>query len=164
MTDSPEIKIWKYMDLGKFISLLTTKCLYFACPSQFQDLSEGTLPKTHVDALSKMLQEQFVKPTLSLRQQFAALSPAALQEFDDITRKGAVDLRDASRTATLRFGVSCWHKSEYESEAMWKLYAAAGQGIAIESTIGQLDAALGNRPEVTIDQKSSLLSLRPPFG
>ena len=47
-------------------------------------------------------------------------------------------------------GVNCWHKSEYESEAMWKLYMASGQGIAIESTIGQLESAIINKESLEI--------------
>lgn len=40
------------------------------------------------------------------------------------------------------FGVNCWHINEHESEAMWQLYTAAGQGIAIESTKARLEGAL----------------------
>jgi hypothetical protein len=38
-----------------------------------------------------------------------------------------------------KFGVSCWHMNDYESKAMWKLYA--NKGIAIESTIGQFKSS-----------------------
>ena len=34
---------------------------------------------------------------------------------------------------------------------MWKLYSASGQGIAIESTVGSLRAALGDRKDLQID-------------
>ncbi|WP_036307314.1 DUF2971 domain-containing protein [Methyloglobulus morosus] len=47
-------------------------------------------------------------------------------------------------------GVSCWHKSEYESEAMWKLYSVSGQGIAIESTIGKLKESIKNQESLKI--------------
>jgi hypothetical protein len=48
-------------------------------------------------------------------------------------------------------GVSCWHKSEYESEAMWKLYSVSGQGIAIESTIGKLKESIKNQESLKIE-------------
>ena len=34
--------------------------------------------------------------------------------------------------------LSCWHLSEYESEAMWKLYSNFNLGIAIKSSVGGL--------------------------
>ena len=40
-----------------------------------------------------------------------------------------------------KFGASCWHINEGESEAMWRLYGATGAGIAIESTSERLEAA-----------------------
>ena len=39
--------------------------------------------------------------------------------------------------------VSCWHRSEHESEAMWKLYAEWQRGIAIKTT------ALGLKTSIT---------------
>ena len=56
------------------------------------------------------------------------------------------------KVAASKFGVSCWHESEHESDAMWKLYSASGQGIAIESTIGQLRTCFGNREGLLIDR------------
>jgi hypothetical protein len=40
--------------------------------------------------------------------------------------------------------VSCWHLAEYESAAMWQVYAGVGKGIAIKSTIGRLKAAFAD--------------------
>ena len=34
--------------------------------------------------------------------------------------------------------LNCWHLSEYESEAMWKLYSYSNLGIAIKSSVGRL--------------------------
>ncbi len=151
MEDCSESKIWKYMDLAKFVSLLSTKSLYFACPFQFHDSAEGSLPKSHMEAWSKLLQQSSLDPMLSLRPHFAAQSSDSLQQFDGIIKNLATEMRLARRKATLKFGVSCWQKSEHESEAMWKLYSTSGQGIAIESTIGQLKTSLGDRAGLTID-------------
>lgn len=38
--------------------------------------------------------------------------------------------------------ISSWHRGEYESDAMWKLYAAGRKGVAIRTTAGCLDAGL----------------------
>lgn len=34
--------------------------------------------------------------------------------------------------------ISCWHIEEYESDAMWKIYANFGKGIAISTTIEKI--------------------------
>lgn len=133
-------KVWRYMDVAKFVSLLTTRSLYFACPStQFQDPFEGRLPRSHIEALSKTLQSLLGDPLIALRKEFAGRG-IPLEPFDRARSTLADQLRNASAKATLKFGVSCWHESEYESDAMWKLYSASGRGIAIQSTVGQLMA------------------------
>ena len=38
-------KIWRYMDLAKFISLLSKEALYFSCPADFNDPFEGFIPR-----------------------------------------------------------------------------------------------------------------------
>jgi len=150
-------KIWKYMDLAKFTSMLATRSLYFACPTQFSDPYEGQLPKSHVDAEAKIMQG-LIGPCVSLRNQFAAQTiPAEAEEVRRLALQ-ALDLKiDLMRRPThgvvnAKFGVSCWHESEHESDAMWRVYSASGKGIAIESTVGQLKASLGVREGVQIDR------------
>jgi hypothetical protein len=53
-----------------------------------------------------------------------------------------LNVQKLRREATGKFGVSCWHINEHESEAMWQLYTTAGQGVAIESTKARLERAL----------------------
>jgi len=36
--------------------------------------------------------------------------------------------------------ISCWHRADYESDAMWKLYAAESKGVAICSTPDRMRA------------------------
>jgi len=48
--------IWRYMDFAKFVSLLTGRVLYFACPAQFDDPYEGHLPRSHAEAWSEITQ------------------------------------------------------------------------------------------------------------
>ena len=47
--------------------------------------------------------------------------------------------------------VNCWHESDVESDAMWKLYASYGEGVAIRTTFRQLaDAFVSQEPAVSI--------------
>ncbi|MGI2040171.1 hypothetical protein ACRN9Z_19160 [Shewanella frigidimarina] len=41
-----------------------------------------------------------------------------------------------------RVAINCWHKNEFESEAMWKLYVPSKEGIAIKTNIGSLTSAI----------------------
>ena len=150
MEYSENTRIWRYMDFAKFASLLATRSLYFACPSEFNDPYEAFLPRSDFKALSGIVQ-RVADDLLALRPRFAAKSPTALARFDDEMETFRETVREAPRKAASKFGVSSWHISEWESEAMWKLYAASGKGIAIESTAGNLRASLGDRRELQID-------------
>ncbi|HUA14986.1 MAG TPA: DUF2971 domain-containing protein [Verrucomicrobiae bacterium] len=153
MPDTSELdglRIWRYMDLTKFVSLLTSRTLFFACPSQFDDQYEGYLPRSHAKAWSEITQ-RLADDMLALRRRFAAKSSASLAKFDETMETFRKRVRGVQGEAASRFGVSCWHISEHESDAMWKLYSASGRGIAIESTVGSLRASLGDRKDLQID-------------
>jgi hypothetical protein len=150
MDDFSSAKIWKYLDLAKFVSLLATRSLYFACPTEFHDPYEGLLPKSHIDAEAKLIQGT-VNQFLALRNQFEERA-IPITQFDDALESFVGRAKTARKAAAAKFGISCWHESEYESDAMWKLYSASGQGIAIESTVAQLRASLGSREGIQIDR------------
>lgn len=41
-----------------------------------------------------------------------------------------------------QYFISCWHLSDHESVALWKIYSSENEGVAIKSTIGKLKASL----------------------
>ena len=43
-----------------------------------------------------------------------------------------------------KYVISCWHEMEYESDAMWRLYAGRGCGIAIKADFGSLITFVGD--------------------
>ena len=57
-------------------------------------------------------------------------------------------LIDYQRELRRRAFVSCWHENPGESLAMWKLYA--DKGIAVQTTVARLKAALDGCAEQTI--------------
>jgi len=137
------------MDLAKFVSIIATESLYFACPLEFRDPFEGYLPKSHIEAFLKVT-APMIQNINDLRNQLRdQLSTIDIQQIDH--KLNDISILDACREASRKFGVTCWHKSQYESEAMWKLYSASGQGIAIESTIKQLKLSLQSVKELIID-------------
>jgi hypothetical protein len=144
-------KIWRYMDLTKFISLIANEALFFSCPSGFDDPFEGHRPRSDMEALSKMLQQPYdgcndvvnnlkkIHPDKDLN-----LLDLQLEEYRKTPENGFKIVNE-------RFGVNCWHKNEHESEAMWKLYSNLGQGVAIESTVKQLQKSILDKNNLVID-------------
>ena len=48
-------------------------------------------------------------------------------------RAAKLNMQHLLRETNAKFGATCWHINEDELDAMWQLYVAAGNGIAIES-------------------------------
>lgn len=111
-----EAKIWRYMDLAKFISLLEYKSLYFARSDLMSDPFEGS-----VTAL-----------TLELSREFLG---TAYEKFKS-------QLSDFRKNFRKHIYLNCWHMSDFESAAMWGLYQTGGHGIAVQSTYKRLSESL----------------------
>ena len=92
------------------------------------------MPRSHIKALMA-LNQTYLDQTKRTRDAIAAMNPgrdhAPLDAVvEEAQRK--LDLQKLLRETNAKFGVNCWHINEGELEAMWRLYTAAGQGIAIE--------------------------------
>lgn len=70
--------------------------------------------------------------------------------------------------------INCWHKNEYESDAMWKLYSKVPEAIAIETTYTKLINSILVNPSTNIfisevsyldynTEKNSFSSVMSPF-
>lgn len=100
-----DLKLWKYIDFTKFLSLLDSNSLYFARADQLLDSYEGTYPLT--------------------------------------------DHRKIRRQVYL----NSWHRSDYESAAMWEQYAQKNEGLAIVSTFKKLNDAFRKNVDYKIHFK-----------
>ena len=105
------IKVWRYMDFTKFISLLNDGNLFFARPDYFDDQFEGSLTKPTFEMFNKLFSDHSAP-----RKNFGEF----LESFRKI------------------IGINCWHMNEAESEAMWKLYLKGTEGVAVQSTYSKL--------------------------
>lgn len=131
-------KIWRYMDFGRFISLLVNESLYFPCAMDFHDPFEGHLPISHAKAMKSITENVFGSLIQNMGTKAKGMN---LPDYGSLHSHATDEVKKTT-------GISCWHMNDYESEAMWKLYA--DRGIAVESTIGQLQSSLpgdvnGNR-------------------
>jgi hypothetical protein len=125
--DNRNVKIWRYMDFTKFVSMLEHRGLYFPRADQLGDPFEGSVAKRNL---------------LTRPEYYKDVMHATLLEQLSVFQRQII-------TVTW---VSCWHMNGYESAAMWKLYANANQdeAIAIQSTYSQLEAALSVYDEIYI--------------
>jgi hypothetical protein len=119
--------IWRYQTLAKLLSIAETGRLFFCRASKFKDPFEGAVPKALDD---------------NMRAYARTMSSDAYDHYrnERIRARGIV-------------AISCWHRSEHESEAMWSLYGLSGEGVAIKSTVGRLAKALPQKtlPKGTTD-------------
>lgn len=111
-TDSNS-KVWKYLDLGKLIFMLSKKQLYLTRIDLLGDGFEGTLTKAFMEALEAFAKERNDKFIVNSVRQTAQLG------------------RNSSY-------VNCWRMDEHESEAMWKLYCPNNQGVVLQTTYNKL--------------------------
>jgi hypothetical protein len=102
--------LWRYMDVAKYVAMLS-RGLHFCRPSALGDPWEGAWAEPNVT--------QF-------RTDYWGRPGEGLRTWDE--------RRTAKRQLLERFGISCWHRSDYESAALWALYVPQGFGVAIRST------------------------------
>ena len=117
--NDPNVSVWRYVDLARFLHLLETSSLFFARADTFADPFEGSLSV----------------PTIPLRERVLAATPLPPDTWSGISH--------IQKFLRQRVFLSCWHMNEYESAAMWELYAPGGRAIALRSTYQLLRDALG---------------------
>jgi len=112
--------VWRYFKFHRFLDMLDQHELWFSRPFAFDDPWEGCYPPSYVRRT----------------REFASECGTPFRELSSELRK---------RYLRHRYGhfVNCWHVSNHESDAMWRLYAAKQKGIAIQSTIANLNDCVG---------------------
>ncbi len=111
--------IWRYFDFPKLVHLLESHSLFFSRLDLLGDPFEGSVTAADL---------------ADLTQHWLNMSE------DSGTPAGLYELEHRQRFSDPRHGlfISCWHMSEFESVAMWRLYAGEMKGIALKSTVGKL--------------------------
>lgn len=129
-----EDKVWRYMNLTKFISLLQNKELYLSRADKFEDPFEGSFTmKNHKGRMSNHLCRVLKECSLSMRTHVPYDD-----KFDNWQKYVAIN---------------CWHLNNFESAAMWSLYVNGNEGVAIQSSYSGLKKSLENNDtEIFIGQ------------
>jgi hypothetical protein len=118
----PDQPLWRYMSLAKYLSLLSTRSLFFTRAERLGDPWEGALGPANVGAAAEL---------------YGELAPR---------------LAAAGERLPMSVFVSCWHAQDWESAAMWAVYAGVdpsrSDGVALRSTFRRLLESLEGSHDV----------------
>lgn len=123
-----DIKIWRYMRLNSFLELLTTNLVQVRIDA-FNDPTEGTYG--YKDAVLDQDALRLAKIPITAEPSWK---------------------EDVLREARLHAIATCWFEHRVESFAMWNIYGRLSESVAIETTVGDLRAALSGEPEVRVER------------
>ena len=117
---NPKLKVWRYMNLAKFVWLLKHKKLWLTRLDLLHDPHEGTVGQRTAEGI-----RQFMKNL-------------GREAYWDTVAKVFL-------TTRYSLYVNCWNWGDNESEAMWRLYSGINDGVAIQTTYGELVKAIEQR-------------------
>lgn len=143
-------KLWRYTDFAKYVSMLSTKGLYFSRSDFFLDSFEGAkgLKKNKIkwdNYYLNFFREAIKNPPEDYEFKYSD------KEVENQAKRLLGDLEFGGRIAKTHTFINCWHENEYESEAMWKLYSSfLENAIAIRTSYRSLYNGLGFNPSINI--------------
>jgi len=142
----PDTTLWRYMDLSKFVNMVSTSTLFFCRSDRLGDQFEGTIP-----LFTREKNEQEKRETLK-KLRGEENSPFGFKTFGDRLDELEISKgRGRREKLRRRVFVNSWHANNYESAAMWKLYKS-DVGIAIVSSVEKLSKAILLEPNASIDK------------
>ena len=131
-------KIWQYMELAEFVSMLHRKALFFIKANKLRDPYEGLVPQfsSNMTRGSEQEEEEVTFQSQDQSNRFIHRLPQTMLQQFQLYRELVL--------------VNPWHYNEYESAAMWNLYSHENAGIAIQSTTTKLSKCFRDNNEDTI--------------
>ncbi len=120
-----EAVLWRYMDFTKYVSLLSKRALFFASADKLGDPFEGSYSKANIAMRPELYKDKIPEEILE-----------KLADFAHVSRRFTM--------------ISCWHWSDYESAAMWKLYSRESDGIAIKTDFQSLSKSFTGEDSIYI--------------
>ena len=107
----PTVPVWRYIDLPKLVSWLTTDSLVLVRVNLLDDKREGRHGKHFRELMFQA----------ALRQMEAQQNPATHAEREQLAREQAQEALDQVERNRAASFVSCWCMGgDQESEAMWR--------------------------------------------
>ncbi|HEY0913347.1 MAG TPA: hypothetical protein VGE22_00630, partial [Solimonas sp.] len=165
----PAAKLWRYMDFTKYVSLLSSRSLYFARADSFDDTFEGAKglrknKKRWDDHYSDFFRKAIRNPPEGYKFEMAE------EEVEAQASRLLRDMETGGEYFRKRNYINCWHENDHESEAMWRLYSSfLPNAVVVRSTYGALYRSLGRNPDIKIgrvqyiDLKTSYAGVNDAF-
>lgn len=169
---NPDTKVFRYMDLAKFLSLIHQKTIFFARASSYDDSLEG-MPTDLDEFLGSDFGELL---DVAINSSWPSVSPDTSEEGrrkkeDEINKAKSnyenrtiktifgpqkasefADYSSVQKAVSNWVDVSCWHTdaSDVESMAMWKIYGGGSASVCVESTVGEVIRSMDITPEFNV--------------
>ena len=134
LTDSN--KIWRYIDLYKFMDVLETNSLFFSRIDKLGNDFEGYYQDSQL--VGNVLDLRLVKDIDKLDinnppKEAIRLNVAMEENFENQLREFSIHQRQTTF-------VNCWYRNEYDSHSQWRIYGK--NGIGLQSTFEKLKRSL----------------------
>lgn len=141
-------KLWRYLDLSKYISMISTNALYFSVASAFEDKFEGARGVAQqMEEWDKQQKEYYEIKIKEFRDRGAEFDRDKQNEqiaSETVNRRHFLD--KAARNHTF---LSCWHIDNHESDGMWRAYCNdLSSAVAVQTTYKRLYTSLDDKYEM----------------
>lgn len=146
-------KLYKYMDLEKFLSLIVTKKLCFCNQKKLKELDpyEGAMTR------GELVREEYIKFLYDFVKKKGSFK--YLKLIDGDTEK-IIDLREEFKLYNDElYYIDCWHINTNESLAMWKVFSNNKNSIAISTTNKKLKSSIKTEDKEVNIQEVSYMDL-----
>ena len=145
--------LWRYLSFSKFVSMLKNQTLFFARIDKFEDPFEGAKGIIENEPKWDEFYKDFLQKTITHPPKGIDWPYKTQEQIEACCASLLNDLKVSGEISRLHTYVNCWHKNDFESEAMWKLYCPdIKQGIAIKTTYGKLFNALNKKRYIQIGE------------
>ena len=121
------LKLWRYMDFTKFLSLLNNQSLFFSSGKTLREIDpwEGIWCSKSLINIEK-----------GLKQHSNEYNSSGFDIKETLTR-------GAESVLEITF-ISCWNYNHTESDAMWKLYVKSDWGVCIKTNFQNFKQSFDN--------------------
>jgi hypothetical protein len=138
LRESPDFHtpIWRYLTVGKFLSMLEMRAVWFSRLGALIDLYEGTIPEITKRAMEEDSQKWLPHFPHPEHQRMIA----------EMADKNEEDGRAV-------LAVNCWFMGKHESPQMWEAYSSVSEGVAVRSSCQRLATSVTVHREFSRVQK-----------
>ncbi|MBW6423190.1 hypothetical protein KX729_17165 [Rhizobium sp. XQZ8] len=142
--------VWRYMDFGKFVTMLKQRGLFVPAADTFEDRFEGAIGLANRQVAWDQFYLDFFRQAVTTLPPGVPPQVKSEDEIEVECKRLLNDFKSDSRNIRKTL-VSCWHANDGESEALWRLYCPPSTlGIAIKTTAEHLWSIGAARPDVLV--------------